>query len=91
MIDNDDGVLRDVYGYVNIKFQVGNPNKVGINGTTMQEVANLLIERLDSFQKSSMWDEYTVYAIRELEKVIDILDNRMKNRIDRGVYGEKLP
>lgn len=91
MADNDDGVVRDVYGYANIKFHTGNPKKVGVNGTSMQEVANLLIERLDSLQKSSMWDEYTVFAIRELEKVIDILDNRIKNRIERGVYGEKLP
>lgn len=91
MADNDDGVVRDVYGYANIKFQTGNPKKVGVNGTSMQEVANLLIERLDIFQKSSMLDEYTIFAIRELEKVIDILDNRMKNRIEMGVYGEQLP
>lgn len=91
LVDNEKGILRDDNGFINIKFQVGNPLKVGVNGTTTQDVTNLLMQRLNSFQNSEMKDEFTSYVISELHKVVNILDTRMQSRIERGVFGEKIP
>ena len=87
MIDNERGLLRDSAGFVNIKFQVGNPDIVGINGSSVEEVSSLLVDRLELFQESGMHDGYTNHAIVELEKVISILNDRMLDRMDRGIYG----
>ena len=89
-VDNEKGILRDDNGYINIKFQVGNPLKVGINGTTTQEVTNLVMQRLNTFQNSEMKDEFTSFVISELRKVVDILDTRIQSRMERGVFGEKI-
>ena len=90
-IDNERGVIRDDDGYINIKFQVGNAMNVGQNGTTIQDVMELLLARLNKFQSTEMHDEYTNYVIFELKKVLDILDRRIADRMQRGVYGERIP
>ena len=90
MVNNELGIVRDDDGFINIKFQVGDPNTVGINGSSVEDVSLLLVERLVLFQRSKLADDYTVHAITELEKVISILSDRMLNRMDRGVYGKQL-
>jgi hypothetical protein len=90
-VDNEMGVVRDDYGFINIKFQLGNAMKVGQNGTTIQELMELLLSRLNKFQATEMHDEYTNHVIFELKKVLDILDRRITERMERGVYGERIP
>ena len=90
-VDNTKGILRDDEGFVNIKFQIGNPMTVSRNGTTIQELMELLLERLNNFQATEMHDEYTNHVIFELKKVLDMLDHRIADRMQRGVYGERIP
>lgn len=73
--------------YINIKFQLGPNNEVGVNGTTIERVIELLIARLEGFQKGPFKCAFNIEAIRALIVAKERLDARTHERESRRVEG----
>ena len=88
-MDGSPALIKDVAGYVNIKFQCGPIPEFGVNGTSIENVMGLLIERLQGFQASNFRCRENALAITKLEEAIMWLKYRTKRRIRQGIEGTK--
>lgn len=76
--------------YINLTFQDGSISEHGVNGTTNEEVIQLLIDRIESLNKI-MPSEYNNAAVSNLQTALYMLGQRTKNRERRGVEGTMTP
>src|ERR1043165_908829 len=86
-MDGSSATSRDAAGYVNIKWQCGPIQEVGINGTSIENVAQLLIARLEGFNNGPFKCRENSLAITKLEEAIHWLEHRTKKRVAQGVEG----
>ena len=86
-MDGSPSSIRDVGGYINIKFQCGPIPKVGVNGTSIENVLQLLIERLEGFQSGNFRCRENALAITKIEEAIMWLEYRTKRRVQQGIEG----
>lgn len=86
-MDGSPSAINDVGGYVHIKFQCGPISEVGVNGTSIENILALLIERLQGFQTSNFRCRENALAITKIEEAIMWLEYRTKRRIRQGVEG----
>lgn len=86
-LDGSGPVARDAAGFINIKFQCGPIKEVGVNGTSIENVAQLLIDRLEGFQKGPFKCESNQKAITALKMAIEALEERTRKRQAQGVEG----
>ena len=74
-----------------IVFQHGNPDEVGLNGVTLEEVIEVVIQKLLDFQGRDLACLENAVALWHLEAAKDALCLRRKRRVEQGVLGTKEP
>ena len=57
------------------------------NGCFVETVIAAAIDRLDHYQRSKFASPYNVQAMEHLQRALDVLDQRTKDRQSRGVEG----
>ncbi len=86
-IDGSAAFVTDAAGYVSIKFQCGPIGEVGVNGTSIENVIELLLVRLRGFQDGGFKCRENALAITHLEEAQNWLERRTRDRVKRGVEG----
>lgn len=77
--------------FIDITFQEGPIPDVGINGAHIEDVIDVLIDRLRGFNEGPMRCRENSLAITALEEANLWLLKRTMNRIDAGVEGTMQP
>lgn len=77
--------------YISIKFQSGTILSVGFNGVQIEDVLNILIERLERFQLSEMRCQENSDALEGLFRAKSALMMRTEKRRQQGVEGTNEP
>ncbi len=72
---------------IDIPFQNGPINEVGVNGVTNEALLAILIDRIEGFQTSKWSCEENAVALRHLKDARAALNDRTRARADRGVEG----
>lgn len=70
-----------------IRFQHGPVKEHGINGITNEALLAIVIDRLEGFQSGPFACEENGQALSWAKLALGVLEERTKNRIDRGVEG----
>jgi hypothetical protein len=78
----------DPESFINIKFQEGTIAENGVNGAQIEDVIDLLVARLDGFQKGGFPCRENSLAITKLEEARLWLNERTRKRIAQGVEGK---
>jgi len=86
-LDGSASSIHDEAGYINIKFQCGSIKEHGVNGTSIENVLDLLKVRLEGFQKGPFRCRTNALAITKIEEAIMWLEERTKIRIEQGIEG----
>lgn len=73
--------------YIDIQFQCGPIQEVGVNGTTIEEVIGVLVRRLEGFQSGPFRCRTNALAITKLEEARLWLFERTRQRQEQGVEG----
>lgn len=68
-------------------FQNGPIREVGVNGITQEVLLAILIDRLECFQSSKWACDENAMALSDLRSARDVLLERTKKRLARGVEG----
>lgn len=93
-LDGSSNVIRDAAGFVQIRPQSGNPDEVGVNGTSIENVLALLLEKLLTWQSGPYHNHFTHLAAECIYQAIVQMDNRGRERWggeDRSFPGIRLP
>lgn len=77
--------------FINIKFQEGPIPEVGVNGAHIEDVIDLLIENLRTFNDGPLRCRENSLAITALEEANLWLLKRTMNRIEQSVEGSYEP
>jgi hypothetical protein len=85
------GAARDEGDFGFIKFQLGPIAEVGVNGTTIEDVTQVLIDRLEGFQRGPFACAENASAIRHLKDAKLWLARRTHARQVQGVEGRNEP
>lgn len=70
-----------------IHFQEGPVHECGSNGVGNEDLINMVVERLECFQKSEFACRENAIAITKLEEALLWLRKRTEGRVQRGVEG----
>lgn len=73
--------------YIDIKFQCGPIQEVGVNGTTIEEVLGHLAKRLEGFNNGPFRCRENSLAITKIEEAMQWLHWRTSKRQAQGVEG----
>jgi hypothetical protein len=68
--------------YINIKFQEGTIQENGVNGAQIEDVIDLLVDRLSNFQKGDFACRENSLAITKLEEARMWLNERTRKRME---------
>lgn len=82
--DSDEAAVDD---FLLVKFHVGSPQEVGINGVTNEALLAIVIDRLSSFQLGPFSCRDNAVALTHCEEALMWLQRRTRERIKRGVEG----
>lgn len=74
--------------YIDIKFQEGAVDLNGVNGCQIEDVIDVLVERLQGFQQGSFPCRENALAITKLEEARLWLNERTRKRKEQGVEGK---
>ena len=77
--------------FIDITFQEGPIQEVGINGAGIEDVIDVLVERLRGFNEGPTRCRENSLAITHLEEARNWLTRRTILRIQQGVEGSKEP
>jgi len=86
-IDGSDAVIDREY--IRVTFQHGNPEEVGINGCRLEDVIDVLTEKLLDFQGRDLACEENATALYHLQMAREALLVRRRNREMQGVLGQR--
>lgn len=75
--------------FIDIVFQHGPPDEVGINGCRIEDVIDLLIKKLLDFQGRPLACEENAEALNHLELACEALIKRRRRRERQGVLGTR--
>jgi hypothetical protein len=81
------GIVADEFGYIAIKFQNGPVKEVGVNGTQIGNVIEILVRRLEGFQDGAFPCRENAIAITKLQEAAMWLEFRTRKRMQQGVEG----
>jgi hypothetical protein len=70
-----------------VSFQEGPIKEAGVNGVTQEALLAILIDRLECFQESKWACDENAIALSNLRAARDVLLERTKKRLARGVEG----
>lgn len=87
-LDGSPASIKSDDGYIWIKFQCGVIPEVEENGTTIRRVIQVLVDRLEGFQKGVFLCRENALAITKLQEAIHWLNHRELDRKARGVEGQ---
>lgn len=90
-MDGSPAAVRDAAGYINIKFQCGPVQEHGVNGTSIENVIDLLVTRLEGFNVGPFRCRENSLAITHLQEAQNWLERRTRNRVKAGVEGTNQP
>ena len=68
-----------------IHFQGGHVQEGGLNGVNNEDLLNMVVERLECFQKSPSACRENAIAITKLEEALLWLRKRTEGRVQRGI------
>lgn len=74
--------------HINIKFQEGTIPENGVNGCQIEDVIDVLVERLNGFQQGQFPCGENAYAIQMLSMAKQALVQRTKRRTEAGMEGK---
>ena len=74
--------------FIDIVFQEGTVDDNGVNGAQIEDVIDVLIDRLMGFQKGKFPCRENALAITKLEEARMWLNERTRKRKEQGVEGE---
>ncbi|AKQ08659.1 hypothetical protein [Bacillus phage vB_BceS-M2] len=74
--------------HINIKFQEGTVEKHGVNGAQIEEVIEVLHDRLKGFQDGGFPCKENALAMHHLTQAKKWLDERTAKRKAQGVEGQ---
>jgi hypothetical protein len=77
--------------FIKIIFQHGHPNEVGINGCRIEDVIDVLAQKLLDFQGRDLACEENAQALYHLDLAREALVLRRKRREAQGVMGRQEP
>jgi len=77
--------------YIHIQFQFGPIKEVGVNGTTLEHMIDILVARLEGFQNGPFRCRENALAITKLEEARMWLLERTRKRQAQGVEGINAP
>lgn len=90
-------VKKEIFGresmhpvHVEVRFQKGPVKEKGVNGCHQEDLIAIVIDRLQSFQKSDYSCKENAMAITKLEEAMMWLNKRTQDRINRGVEGTSI-
>ncbi|MGE6313419.1 hypothetical protein ACQKD6_23740 [Bacillus cereus] len=76
--------------HINIKFQEGPIQENGVNGAQIEEVVDVLVNRLQGFQNGGYPCRENALAITKLEEARLWLNERTRKRQEQGVEGKNI-
>jgi hypothetical protein len=76
--------------YIQIKFQEGLVPEVGVNGAHVEDVIDVLMQRLHTYQRELPCRENAI-ALTHLETARLFLNERTRKRKAQGVEGQQRP
>lgn len=76
--------------YIKIVFQHGRPDEVGINGCRIEDVIDVLVERLLDFQGRDLSCEENATALYHLNIAREALVLRRRRREQQSVLGTQI-
>jgi len=88
-IDGSDALVDKPY--MRIEFQRGDPRETGLNGCTMEDVLEVLIQKLLDFQGRDLACRENAVALWHLAEAQEALVARANARAKQGVRGTKEP
>lgn len=77
--------------FMTIQFQQGLPPEVGINGSQVEDVIEVALAKLESYQLGSLSCAENDEAIRALQNAKDALKRRRQRRMIQGVFNTSAP
>lgn len=80
--------ILDEQSFINIKFQEGTVKDNGINGVQIEDVIDVLVERLQGFQQGNFACRENALAITHLQEAQNWLYRRTMLRSKQGVEGK---
>ena len=75
--------------YIKIDFQHGNPDVVGKNGATIEEVLEVLVQKILDFQGRELACLENAVALWHLDAAQEAMLQRRMRRQEQGVLGSK--
>lgn len=85
ILNNTNNDLMDLL--TTIKFQKGPIKESGVNGCHNEDLINIVIDRLECFQRSEFACRENDQAVTKLEEALHWLRHRTDSRSKRGVEG----
>ena len=73
---------------VSLRFQDGHPGEAGYNGVLDSALLAVLIDRQKGFQKGPWASQEGAGALEHLERALDAMDARVKDRVTRDVMNK---
>lgn len=84
-IDGSEALIETEH--VRIKFQHGHPAEVGVNGVRVEDVIDMIVEKLLDFQGRELACEENATALYHLDMAREALIVRRRKREQQGVMG----
>lgn len=77
--------------FIQIVFQHGHPNEVGVNGCRVEDVIDVAVDRLLDFQGRNLACEENAEALEHLHQAREALLKRKRRREQQGVTNQQIP
>lgn len=84
--DDPDHVPVGEFGHV--KFQKGPVKEASVNGCFMEDLLNIVVDRLESFQRGEFACKEDALALIKIQEALHWLNHRTYDRIERDVEGK---
>lgn len=88
-MDGSDAQIRT--DFIDITFQHGPPQDVGINGCRVEDVIEVIVQKLLDFQGRELACEENAEALYHLQEACDALVRRRRRRELQGLIGTRTP
>ena len=87
-ITKDADVIAGEFGHV--KFQKGPVKENELNGCFMEDLLNIVVDRLESFQSGDFACRENALALTKVEEALHWLNHRTADRVEREVEGKNV-
>ena len=77
--------------FIQVVFQHGHPNEVGVNGCRVEDVIDVAVDRLLDFQGRNLACEENLEALEYLYQARKALAKRKRRREQQGVLNSQTP